>query len=204
MTGSKALGRRIVLLLALVVAALGVPAPGRAAPPTLTPAARHTHLVLQVDGCARCTVTLVQAISGTSIYWHSRAQRVGADGRAVFDVPARRTHGMSFELRVPWESGLTDSVLNVATRYSGQAAGETWTARQAKHARRAFGCWAGTARRRATLHVKLAGFTFRAGANGPQRGATAWMSPGVKSWRPAMRAWHGRIGNQDAYYCERP
>lgn len=203
MTGFTALRRLLVPLVALLLVGLAVPA-GRAAPPAAQAAAHRTHLVVKVDGCDRCSVTLVRAISGTSIYWRSRAQRVGADGKAVFDVPARRTHGMSFELRVPWESGLTDSVLNVATRYQGQAPGQPWTAREAKHAKRAFGCWAGTERSNATVHVDVAGFTFTAGSSGPQRAAVAWASPGLRSWRPAAKAWHGRIGNQDAFYCQRP
>lgn len=204
MTDSTALRRHLLLLVALLLVGLTVPT-ARAAMPTAAPAAApHTRLTLRFDGCARCSVTLIQAISGAPNVWHSRARRVGADGRAVFRVPTARTHGMSFELRVPWESAATDSVLNVATRYAGQAAGRAWSARQAMAAKRAFGCWAGTASTRATVQVHVHGFTFDAGSRGRQRAAVAWASPGLRSWRPAMRTFHGRIGNQDAFYCQRP
>lgn len=204
MTGSTALRRHLVLLVALLLVGLTVPT-ARAATPTAAPAAAsHTRLTLRISGCARCRVTLIQAISGAPNVWQTRAQRIGADGRAVFRVPTARTHGMSFELRVPWESAATDSVLNIATRYPGQAVGQPWSAKQAMSSKRGFGCWAGTTKAQARLAVRVHGFTFDAGSRGRQRAAVAWASPGLRSWRPAMRTFHGRIGNQDAFYCQRP
>jgi hypothetical protein len=162
-----------------------------------------TRLTIHVAGCSTCRVTLVQAIPrGPS--WHSRAKRVGSDHVVTFTVPTRRTHGMSFEVRAPWES-FTDSVLNVVTRYATERPGEHWSAHRAKHAQRAYGCWAGTTHRRASLRFRVARFPFTSHINGTHRatGAVAWASPALHTRGEAVDTWHGRIGNQDAFYCPR-
>ena len=75
------------------------------------------------------------------------------------------------------------------------------TARQAKHAKRAFGCWAGTGRAAAHLHVRVARFTFKGVDGKKSTGAVAWASPGMRSIAPRVRTWHGSIGNQEIFYC---
>ena len=181
----------VVLGIALVFTALAGSA--SASEPT-------TRLTIHITGCSTCHVKLVQA--GAHTYWHSRSKYVGSNDIVTFVVPTRRTHGMSFEVYAPWE-GFTDSNLNVATRYRAQDPGQHWTATQAKHAKRAFGCWAGTQKRHATLHFKVARFTFTSEIDGThlETGAVAWASPGLHVRGASAPAWHGRIGNQDAFYC---
>ena len=184
-------------LLGLVLAAVmtaGVPA--SAVPP-------KTRLVIRVDGCDSCTLNLARAFTRTNIYWRSRGKKVGKDHTVVFDVPAKRTHGMSFELHVPWED-YTGAVLNVVTRYAGQAPGASRDPRTAKASEYAFGCWAGTSRTTARLHFHVARFTFEgspSSGSGKSTGAVAWASPGLRSLEPKVRTWHGSIGNQEIFYC---
>lgn len=196
-------GVRVVVPFLALIAALAVTLVSSSSADAAQP---HTRLVIKVTGCNSCKVRLVRAISGSSIYWRSQAEKVGSDGKVVFNVLTKRTKGMSFELQAPWE-GATDSVPNVVTRYAKQAPGETWTAKQAKHSARAFGCWAGTTKRRTTLHFRVARITFDGSGMGGtthDKAAVAWASPGLHSWKPKMQTWHGRLGNQDAFYCTRP
>ncbi|GAA1948720.1 hypothetical protein GCM10009798_04880 [Nocardioides panacihumi] len=181
--------------LALVLAAVVAPLTAAGAPAAETPS--RTRLVIRVDGCSSCTLNLARAFSGTNIYWRSRGKKVGSDGKVVFYVPTKRTRGLSFELAVPWQD-FTDAVLNVVTRDVGQAAGESWSAGQAKAATHAFGCWAGTNRETARLHFHVAEFAFN---DGKSTGAVAWASPGLKSLKPEVRTWHGSLGNQEIFYC---
>jgi hypothetical protein len=189
-----------VLAVVLALMAVVVGAAGGAVPASATPST--TRLVIHVHHCRTCTLHLTRAISGTSQYWRSHGKRVGADHVVAFRVPTDRTRGLSFELEVPWQD-FTDARLNVVTRYAGHAVGDRVTARQAKHAKRAFGCWAGTDRARARLDLRVAPFTFKGGTDGAHEstGAVAWASPGTKSLKPRVRTWHGSIGNQEIFYC---
>lgn len=184
-----------VLLLGVVLAVTASAVPASAS--------ARTRLVIRVDGCSTCTLNLAQAISGTDIYWRSRARKVGPDHRVVFHVPASRTRGMSFELHVPWQD-YTGAVLNVVTRYAGQAPGTRRGPRQAKASQHAFGCWAGTSRTTVRLHFRVARFAFTGSPSSDSNtstGAVAWAPSGLSSLKPKVHTWHGSIGNQEIFYC---
>lgn len=181
----------LALVLAAVVAAVTTAGPPASAKPSMT------RLVIGVDGCSSCTLNLARAFSGTKIYWRSRGRKVGSDHKVVFQVPTKRTRGLSFELAVPWQD-YTGAVLNVVTRDAGQSPGEPRNAREAKSATRAFGCWTGTERETARLHFRVARFAFNGGRS---TGAVAWATPGLASLKPKVPTWHGSIGNQEIFYC---
>lgn len=166
--------------------------------------ANRTKLVVRVAGCPTCKVNLTRAFSGTSTYWRGKAELVGSDHQVVFHPLTSRTRGLSFEVSAPWESPAAERQLNVVTRYSGQSAGETWSVKKAKAAKRAYGCWAGTKRASVTLHFRIASFTFDGsdyGYSTKETGAVAWATPGMRSLRPRVHTWHGSIGNQEIFYC---
>jgi len=190
----------LVTMMAASALLLGVTVPGNA-----TASVPKTKVALRVAGCHTCTVRLVQAVyhpDGVT-YWHSRRKPVGADGAVAFTVPRQRTHGMSFELRAPWEGG-TDSVPNVVTRYRGQDVGQRWTATQAKASKRAEGCWAGTSKAHVRLRFRVARVATTDYSGKSTHAAVAWSQRGLRSWKPMTPTWHGRIGNQDAFYCQQP
>jgi len=190
----------LVTMMAASALLLGVTVPGNA-----TASVPKTKVALRVAGCHTCTVRLVQAVyhpDGVT-YWHSRRKPVGADGAVAFTVPRQRTHGMSFELRAPWEGG-TDSVPNVVTRYRGQDVGQRWTATRAKASKRAEGCWAGTSKAHVRLRFRVARVATTDYSGKSTHAAVAWSQRGLRSWKPMTPTWHGRIGNQDAFYCQQP
>jgi hypothetical protein len=169
-----------------------------------TAASTRTTLVIRVVGCPTCEVNLARAFSGTDIYWRSRAKLVGSDHKVVFYPRTSKTRGLSFEIHAPWESSATNEIRNVVTRYAGQHTGHRRSERRAKRSRHAYGCWAGTKRTSVTLHFRVAKFTFDGsdfGQSTHETGAVAWASPGMRSLRPRVDAWHGSIGNQEIFYC---
>jgi hypothetical protein len=190
----------LVTMMAASALLLGVTVPGNA-----TASVPKTKVALRVAGCHTCKVRLVQAVyhPGGVTYWHSRRKPVGADGAVAFTVPRQRTHGMSFELRAPWEGG-TDSVPNVVTRNRGQDVGQRWTATRAKASKRAEGCWAGTSKAHVRLRFRVARVATKDYSGKSTHAAVAWSQRGLRSWKPMTPTWHGRIGNQDAFYCQQP
>jgi hypothetical protein len=166
--------------------------------------AATTTLRLHVTGCDRCSVQLWQAIDGRPSVWHSAKRRIGSDHRVVFRVPTRRTHGMSFTFDAPWAKGL-GAVPNIVTRYQGHAVDAKVTRKQARAGKHAEGCWAGTPTSGllqldfAVSRVKVKTVDGKPGL-APLVYATHTMS----SWKPMVKTFKGMIGNQDAFYCERP
>lgn len=193
--------RVLVALLLVTVAPLLAPVSANAA--TASPSL--TRLTVHVAGCDPCKIRLVQALSGPggATVWHSRRKRIGRDGVVAYTVPRHRTHGMSFELQVPWE-GNVGSVPNVVTRYRGQHVGQWWSAKKARASKHAEGCWAGTRHAHATLRFRVLRIAAKDVFGNPTHAAVAWFGRGLRSWRPMTTTWHGRIGNQDAFYCHRP
>jgi hypothetical protein len=166
--------------------------------------AARTTLHLHVTGCDRCSVQLWQAIDGRPTVWHSARQKIGADHQAVFRLPTRRTHGMSFTLDAPWAKGL-GAVPNIVTRYRGHAVDTKVTRKQARAGKRAEGCWAGTSTSgRLDLHFAVSRVTIRTltGQRGPA--PLAYATHTMSSWKPMVKTFKGMIGNQDAFYCRRP
>lgn len=172
--------------------------------PAQRQAAPRTDLTLRIRGCDRCTVQLQHAIDGEAEHvWTSRQQRVGADHRVVFDLRTARTHGLSFVLRAPW-GGDTGAVPNMVTRYAGHRVGRVVHRVAARHARRAEGCWAGTRAASARLRFQVDRVRARTLEGRPTKAPLVYSRHTLPSWKPMVRTYRGTIGNQDAFYCERP
>jgi hypothetical protein len=169
----------------------------RAAKPATTKV--HVH----VKGCDRCTIQLQHAVNGTLKVWTSKEQKVGSDHQAVFTVRTKRTHGLSFVVRAPWE-GNTGAVSNMVTRYSGHAVDSHVTRSAARHAQRAEGCWAGTDLDEVWLGFRVARVPARTLDGQPTKMPLAYATHTMSSWKPAVKAVKGTIGNQDAFYCTKP
>lgn len=197
--------RGLLALVAAAALAVSAPSPGEAHPaPALRQAAHRTSLTLVVRGCDRCTVQLQHAIDGAGDnVWTSHARRVGADHQVVFSLRTARTHGLSFVLRAPW-AGNTGAVPNIVTRYAGHRVGSLVHRGDARHARRAEGCWAGTGAETARLVFRVDRVAVRTVDGHRAKAPLAYSPHTLQSWKPFVRAYRGTIGNQDAMYCERP
>jgi hypothetical protein len=118
--------------------ALEAPRPEPASSTALSASAaeggRTTTIGLRVTTCARCPVTLQQALGdGTS--WSSRTHHVRG-GTAKFTVSSRRTRGMTFVLNPAW-ANVTNAVTDVVTRYAHTTPRQVISNDVAKHKKRA-------------------------------------------------------------------
>lgn len=197
--------RGLLALTVAAVVAVAAPSTGEARPaPAQRQAVDRTSLTLVVRGCDRCTVRLQHAIDGEADHvWTSRARRVGADHRVVFDVRTARTHGLSFVLDAPW-AGNTGAVPNLVTRYAGHAVGTVVDRSDARQGKRAAGCWAGTRADSARLAFQVDRVRVRTVDGHRAKAPLAYSVPTLRSWKPYVRTYRGTIGNQDAFYCTRP
>jgi hypothetical protein len=211
MTGMRMTGpRRVsgvaataVTLAAAAAATLGTTANVADAASGVAPAAApaHTTLHVHVGGCSRCTIQLQHAIDGAGSVWTSRQRTVGKDHMVDFDVRTARTSGLSFVVRAPW-AGNTGAVINMVTRYAGDKVGSQVGSEEARHSRRAEGCWAGTASRQARVDFHV----VRVAARTPDGHRThiplAYATPALPSTKPMLKTYKGTLGNQDAFYCK--
>jgi len=163
----------------------------------------HTRLHVHVTGCDRCSITLQQAVEGHLTVWTSKPHRVGSDHVTTFTLRTARTHGLSFVIRAPWE-GNTGAVTNMVTRYRSQDVGDGVTIREARHGRRAEGCWAGTGQDSARLDFHVARVAARTLDGKPTQIPLAYATHSLRSWRPMVRTFKGTLGNQDAFWCAHP
>ncbi len=192
----------VMTLAAMGLASTAQPAQAHAAVPDQR-AVRSTSLRLHITGCDHCTVQLQQALVHPTTVWTSPTKRVGADHHVTFRVPTRRTHGLSFVLRAPWE-GNTGAVSNIVTRYAGRAVDSAVSRKAARHARHAEGCWAGTSMNALTLDFHVSRVRARTLDGAPTHIPLAYATHTMSSWRPVVGTFKGTIGNQDAFYCTRP
>jgi hypothetical protein len=206
-------GRRIAgftaVLATLVASALATTAQGDAHASTGAPVApavarsARTTLRLDVAGCSRCHVQLQHAINGVEHVWTSHPQRVGSDHVAVFHLRTALTHGLSVTIWAPWEGDI-DAVLNVVTRYAGHDVGSRVTRADARAAKRAEGCWAGTSQSEATLHFRVVRIPSRTVTGARTHVPLTFATHSLASWKPMVKDYGGTIGNQDAFYCTQP
>lgn len=192
-----------LLTTGLLSAVGGSLATGTTAQAATATAGQRTTLTLVVRGCDRCSVELQHAIDGEPHVWTSRPRKVGPDHRVAFDLPTARTHGLSFVLDAPWE-GNSGAVPNMVTRYAGHRVGTVVHRDDARHARRAEGCWAGTSAGSARLTFQVDRVRVRTLDGQPTPAPLVYSRHALPSWRPMVRTHRGTIGNQDAFYCERP
>ena len=196
--------RGVAALVVLIAALLALAAPSSGeATPAQRQAAPRTSLTLVIRGCDRCTVQLQHAIQGGSEVWTSRLRRVGNDHQVTFHPRTALTAGLSFVLRAPWE-GNTGAVPNIVTRYAGHRVGSVVHRYGARHARRAEGCWAGTRADTARLRFQVDRVRVRTLDGHWTKAPLAYSRRTLPSWKPLVRTYKGTIGNQDAFYCQRP
>ena len=200
------LRRVAAIVLTLAAAALATTAQNDAhasSPPDRARAGTpHTRLHLHVTGCDRCSITLQHAVSGKQSVWTSKPHRIGSDHVANFRVTTARTHGLSFVLHAPWQ-GNTGAVPNMVTRYRGQKIGNGVTLTEARRARRAEGCWAGTTVDVARLDFHVGRVQARTLTGERTHLPLAYATHTLSSWKPMVKTFKGTIGNQDAFYCTR-
>lgn len=194
----------VALLAATVVPGATAAAP--AAPMTHEPAAApRTELTFTVDGCEGCEIqltsalgTIAEANAGEVDIWSSRTRTV-EDGSVTFDIPTRRTWGMSVAVHAPWE-GFTGYRTTVAWRYNGNLQGDTVTLEQAVTRTRAAACWEGVRSREVTVPLVVAKVRVD-GVKKKVDGSIAFV-PVTQSWLHPMReAWDGVLGSQDVNIC---
>ena len=176
-------------------------ATGSEGPAAQKPAATRLHL--HVTGCDHCSIQLQHAVSGKPNVWTSARQRIGSDHVAVFRVRTTRTQGLSFVIRAPWQ-GDTGAVSNVVTRYAGQRIDAGVSPSEARHGRRAEGCWAGTTSPVMRLHFRVGRVPATTLDGHETHVPLAYATHTMSSWRPMVKAVKGTIGNQDAFYCTKP
>lgn len=201
----RAAFRGLFALASVAALVAGAASPGEAHPaPAQRQAAPQTSLMLVVRGCDRCQVGLQHAIDGEAQHvWTSHRRQVGPDHRVVFHLPTARTHGLSFVLEAPW-GGNTGAVPNIVTRYAGHRPGTVVRRVDARHGRRAEGCWAGTGARSARLTFRVDRVGVRTVDGHRAKAPLVYSRRTLPSWKPMVRTYRGTIGNQDAFYCERP
>jgi hypothetical protein len=195
-----------VALSAVVAVAPVAPVAPVAAEPAGT-AAGTTSLTLLVHGCDGCLVQPVKAGDGsTAAVWRGPTKTV-RHGLVHWSVAHRHTVGMSFDIVDPQAVPL-DSVTNIVVAYRGLAVGAPVPAGAAAHERRANGCWAGTTRTSVTLRVRVEQFPGTSDLPPPVTGyrIRPYLTRTTRHLRVAggaayTSAFHGTIGNQDAYFC---
>ena len=208
MTTSTAFSGKSFIAAALLAATLVPAAATAAAPGALSDeraAAPRTKLTFTVHDCEGCEIqltsalgTLAEANAGEVDIWNSKSRTV-EDGSVTFDVPTKRTWGMSVAVRAPWE-GHTGYRTTVAWRYNGNLQGDTVTLEQAVTKKSASACWEGVRSREVTVplvveKVRVDGVTQRV------NGSIAFV-PTTQSWlRPMREVWDGVLGSQDVNIC---
>lgn len=182
-------------------ATAGVAQPDERAAESRTAPAR-TALTFTVEDCEGCEIRLVNARSTLDAdvvhVWQSRAKEV-RDGSVTFDIPTRRTWGLSATVVAPWE-GHTGYLTTVAWRYGGKLVGDRVTLEEAVTKKRASACWEGVRSREVTVplvveKVRVDGVRKRVD------GSIAFVST-TQSWVGPMReVWDGVLGSQDVNIC---
>jgi len=206
-TSTTILGKAFVAA-ALLAATLVPAAAGGAATGAVSDeraAAPRTRLTFTVDDCEGCKVrltsalgTIAEANAGKVDIWSSRTRTV-EEGSVTFDIPTRRTWGMSVAVRAPWE-GFTGYRTTLAWRYNGELQGDPVTLEEAVTKTKASACWEGVRSREFTVPIVVEKVRVR-GVRKMVAGSIAFV-PTTQSWlHPMRRAVDGVLGSQDVNIC---
>ena len=164
------------------------------------PTTATTRVTFTAPDCNGCTLSLIHARPDGEV-WQSR-QKTVSDGSVTFRIRRDRTRGMSVAIRAPWE-GATGYVTLVAFKYAGQPPGDRVTLAEARGARKASGCWAGTSADEATIRLSTRRVTVAA-HDGPRTPAALVYSTITQdAMVPMQRTFHGILGSQDVNFCGR-
>ncbi|MEO5853333.1 MAG: hypothetical protein ABIQ15_12545 [Nocardioides sp.] len=194
---------------ALVTSALGLVAlltpPGATAVPVSAPAAavaaaKPTMILrLTIAHCDGCSVTATSVLrSDYSDTWTS-VPRAVVDGQVRLEVPKSEARGLTIALDAPWE-GRTGYQTMIAMRYQGKAPGDVVTLAQARAARRASGCWAGSAGDKVAMTIGVRQVQVP-GNGGMVDGTIAWAKVTQEYLFPMDQAPGGVLGTQDVIGC---
>ena len=199
--------RTTVLASAVLLAALLAPSASaaRATVEDERAAAPRTQLTFTVDDCEGCEIqltsalgTIAQANAGEVDIWSSKTRTV-EDGSVTFDIPTKRTWGMSVSVRAPWE-GYTGYRTTVAWRYNGNLQGDTVTLEQAVTKKKASACWEGVRSREVSVPLVVEKVRVD-GVKKEVNGSIAFV-PTTSSWlRPMREVLNGVLGSQDVDIC---
>ena len=160
--------------------------------------AATTRVTFTAPDCNGCKLSLIHARPDGEV-WQSRQKTVSGDS-VTFRVRRDRTRGMSVVITTPWE-GATGYVTLVAFKYAGQNPGDRVTFAEARHARKASGCWAGTSADEATIRLSTRRVTV-AGYDGPRTPAALVYTKFTQdAMVPMQRTFHGILGSQDVNFC---
>ena len=201
-TTATVLGKSLIaaalLAVTLVPAATAAASDERAGAP-------RTKLTFTVEDCEGCEIqltsalgTIAEANAGEVDIWNSSTRTV-KDGSVTFDIPTKRTWGMSVAVRAPWE-GYTGFRTTVAWRYNGNLQGDTVSLEQAVTRKRASACWEGVRRREVTVPLVVEKVRVD-GVNEKVNGSIAFV-PITQSWlHPMRQVTDGVLGSQDVNIC---
>ncbi|NPD06639.1 hypothetical protein HN031_18340 [Nocardioides sp. zg-1308] len=191
-----------VALLATTLPTAATAGPAESARSDQRAAAARTQLTFTVDDCEGCEIQLSNARSTLDAdvvhVWSSRTRTV-RDGSVTFDIPTKRTWGMSVAVKAPWE-GFTGYRTTVAFRYDGERVGDAVTLEEAVKKRRASACWEGVRRPDVTVPLVVEEVEVD-GARKRVPGSIAFV-PTTESWIGEMReVVDGVLGSQDVNIC---
>ena len=158
-----------------------------------------TTITMAVSGCEGCTITPVQAITGSSNVYTGTPVKV-TGGQAVFVVPTSKTVGMSFNLEATWQVDI-NAMPVIVTQYQGISPGQAVTRAQALAAKRATACWAGTTSSSVSLQVQVGRVMMPGFPSGRAKVPLAWFVPTAATTGGFSKAYKGTIAQQDAWYC---
>jgi hypothetical protein len=158
-----------------------------------------TVITMRVTGCEGCTITPVQAISGQADIWTGTPTKVRG-GQAQLTVPTSRTAGMSFNLDATWPVDI-NAMPVIVTQYQGFAPGQRVSVAQAKAAKRATACWAGTSQPSVTLSVRVGRVMMAGFPAGRAKVPLAYLVPTAETTGGFSDTVKGVLAQQEAWWC---
>lgn len=186
--------RKTMTVFAAAAMTLGVAPSTGAAADNENVRAHKTTIVLKIDNCKGCKIQPAQSRDGSSPWVGEN--RLVRKHKVVFRVPSKRTRGLTFVLDDPRPNDLDARPL-IVTRYRGQPVGSTVKGAEARKAKRASPCWAGSRRDKVVREVAVRRFETGKGV----RGTRLWFRKTAQSGRPYSKTFHGVIPVQDLYSC---
>ena len=173
-------------------------------PASSAPVAKQTtKIVVKVKHCDGCRVRLANhnfaAVVNVVDFGEKKVRR----GKVAFRVPRPYVEGFVFSVRDPRATGANYEEIAVV-RYAGKKTGKKVSAKAARRAKRAYPCWAGSSKRKVTLHLTVDRFTGKAIDGRKATFLRAYFSPGLRPFGAKSDTWHGVLGTQYPFSCYSP
>lgn len=180
--------RKLLVLLALGILALGLFAPAGAA-------GGKVRIVITVSNCEGCHILAGRADEWN---WASLGARVVRHGRVVFRVPQAKTLGMRFTVEDA-HAAFTDAQPVAIIRYADQAAGERIGRARAVREGYGYVCTGAVSGASAQWHLRVAHVPVRGGYD-----LRPYFTPGVASLGTPERLRRGGLGINGDFFCTPP